>query len=113
MSSSAAPVLPATWAEVLDRVQQALERTAAEAAARAAADDASPAPAPDPGWRRALEAFPERLQRLHAAAEYAGETGAPAEAALADAEAAVEHWRAAAAACAAGCNPAGGSYHSH
>jgi hypothetical protein len=113
MPSAAAPVLPATWAEVLDRVQQALDRSAAEAAARAATADALSAPAADPAWRSALDAFPERLQRLHAAAECAGEAAAAAEAALAAAEAELQRWRTAAAACAAGCNQPGGSYHSH
>jgi hypothetical protein len=110
---SPSPVQPATWAEVLDRVQQALERTAAEAAARAAAAEALPTDAPEGAWRRALEAFAERLQRLHAAAEYAGEAATAAEAALAAAEADLQRWQTAAAACAAGCNPRGGSYHSH
>jgi hypothetical protein len=79
MPLSAVPVLPATWADVLDRVQQALEQTAREAATRAAACETLPLRNEvESAWRRTLDAFPERLQRLHEAAEYAGRGGAAA-----------------------------------
>ena len=99
MPSPVGPVLPATWADVLDRVQQAMEQTAREAATRAAACETPPQPDKvESAWRRALDTFPERLQRLHEAAQYAGQSATDAETALAAAEAELQRWQAAAAA---------------
>jgi hypothetical protein len=101
MPSHRAPVLPATWAEVLDRVQQALEQTATAAASRASAFESLPLPQQtESAWRRALDAFPERLQRLREAAQYAGQAATEADAALAAAEAELQRWQHTAAASA-------------
>jgi hypothetical protein len=90
----APPVLPPSWLQVLEKIEDALAETVRQVAAREEALAAAPAPSAgrDAAWQRALARLDDRLAALDGCAERAGRAAAAADAALADAAAGLDRW---------------------
>src|SRR5437870_4149741 len=86
------PVLPADWAAVLARVQEALQQAEAAAAAREQALTAEGPPAGEPPWRHGLDALRQRVDGLDRHADRAAQAVVEVDAVLTQGEETVRTW---------------------
>jgi hypothetical protein len=88
----APPVLPPSWMQVLEKIEESLAETVQRAAER------EPSPPPDDpagrdaAWQSALLRLDDRLAALQDCAERAGRAAAAADAALADGADGLDRW---------------------
>jgi L-lactate utilization protein LutC len=90
----------ATWADILERVEQALQRTMAEVAGRGQEPEPPPAGGveQEATWRQRLEQCDARLRQLQACVQQAESHAAEADSALATSAETLQGWLATAAA---------------
>jgi hypothetical protein len=108
----APPVLPPSWLQVLEKIEESLAGTLARTAEREQA--LAPAPADvagrDAAWQKALARLDDRLAALDDCAGRAARAAAAADAALADGADGLDRWlRAAQAAAGKVADGAGGA----
>jgi len=90
----APPVLPPSWLQVLEKIEDSLAETVRRVAEREQALAAAPADvsARDAAWHKALARLDDRLAALDDCAGRAARAAAAADAALADAASGLDRW---------------------
>jgi hypothetical protein len=97
MAPVSSPALPASWATILENVQQAITQAQAEAVQTAQTLDAALATdagglPDDTAWRRSMEQLEEKFRQMKDCTARADQQAQEAEQALAQSEEALRQW---------------------